>query len=90
MTYNIKNGKENTKEMDYNNSSGRIIVIHILSIFSFPVFMLYVISLPLAQGYCVAIVSLFLLEHDFEQDEIRKALLIKQETEWSEWFCSFF
>ena len=21
MTYNIKNGKENTKEMDYNNSS---------------------------------------------------------------------
>ena len=38
MTYNIKNGKENTKEMDYNNSSGRIIVIHILSIFSFPVF----------------------------------------------------
>ena len=44
MTYNIKNRKENTKEMDYNNSSGRIIVIHILSIFSFPVFMLYVIS----------------------------------------------
>ena len=24
-----------------------------------------------------------------EQDEIRKALLIKQETEWIEWFCSF-
>ena len=35
MTYNIKNGKEKTKEMDYNNSSGRIIVIHILSIFPF-------------------------------------------------------
>ena len=43
--------------------------------------MLYVISLPLAQGYCVTIVSLSLLEHDIEQDEIRKALLIKQETE---------
>ena len=43
--------------------------------------MLYVISLPLAQSYCVAIVSLSLLEHDIEQDEIRKALLIKQETE---------
>ena len=25
-------------------------------------------------------------EHDIEQDEIRKALLIKQETDW---FCSF-
>ena len=24
-----------------------------------------------------------------EQDEMRKALLIKQETEWIEWFCSF-
>ena len=43
--------------------------------------MLYVISLPLAQGYCAAIVSISLLEHDIEQDEIRKALLIKQETE---------
>ena len=28
-------------------------------------------------------------EHDIEQSEIRKALLIKQETEWIEWFCSF-
>ena len=28
-------------------------------------------------------------ELDFEQDEIRKALLIKQETEWIEWFFSF-
>ena len=28
---------------------------------------------------------------DIEQDEIHKALLIiKQETEWIEWFCSFF
>ena len=25
---------------------------------------------------------------DNKQDEIRKALLIKQETEWIEWFCS--
>ena len=47
--------------MDYNNSSRRIIVIHILSIFSFPVFMLYVISLPLDQGNCFAIFSLSLL-----------------------------
>ena len=28
-------------------------------------------------------------EHGIEQDEIRKALLIKQETEWTEWFYSF-
>ena len=27
-------------------------------------------------------------EVDNKQDEIRKALLIKQETEWIEWFCS--
>ena len=26
---------------------------------------------------------------DIEQDEISKALLIKQETEWIEWFCTF-
>ena len=26
---------------------------------------------------------------DIERDKIRKALLIKQETEWIEWFCSF-
>ena len=26
---------------------------------------------------------------DIDQDEIRKALLIKQETERIEWFCSF-
>ena len=26
---------------------------------------------------------------DIEQNEIRKALLIKQETEWIEWFCFF-
>ena len=25
---------------------------------------------------------------DSKQDEIRKALLSKQETEWIEWFCS--
>ena len=30
------------------------------------------------------------LELDIEQDEIRKALLIKQETEWIEWFCPSF
>ena len=29
------------------------------------------------------------LERDIEQGEIRKALLIKQETEWIEYFCSF-
>ena len=29
------------------------------------------------------------LELDIEQGEIRKALLIKQETEWIECFCSF-
>ena len=28
-------------------------------------------------------------ELEIEQDEIRKALLIKQETEWIEWFGSF-
>ena len=28
-------------------------------------------------------------ELDNEQDEIRKALLIKQETEWIEWFSSY-
>ena len=28
-------------------------------------------------------------ELDIEQNEIRKALLIKQETEWIEWICSF-
>ena len=28
-------------------------------------------------------------KHDIEQDEIRQALLLKQETEWVEWFCSF-
>ena len=28
-------------------------------------------------------------ELDIEQDEIRKALLIKNETEWIEWLCSF-
>ena len=28
-------------------------------------------------------------KHDIEQDEIRQALLVKQETEWVEWFCSF-
>ena len=27
-------------------------------------------------------------ELDNKQDEIRKSLLIKQETEWIEWFCS--
>jgi len=27
---------------------------------------------------------------DVEQDEIRQALLIKQESEWIEWFCSFY
>ena len=27
---------------------------------------------------------------DVEQDKIRQALLIKQESEWIEWFCSFF
>ena len=32
-----------------------------------------------------SIVYLF-FEHDIEQDEISKALLVKQETEW---FCSF-
>ena len=26
---------------------------------------------------------------DIEQDEIRKALLIKLEPVWTEWFCSF-
>ena len=34
-------------------------------------------------------------ELEIEQDEVRKALLIKQETEWmnewmNEWFCSLF
>ena len=29
-------------------------------------------------------------ELDIEQDEIRKALLTKQETEWIEWFCPSF
>ena len=29
------------------------------------------------------------LELDIEQGEIRKTLLIKQETEWIEYFCSF-
>ena len=28
-------------------------------------------------------------ELDNELDEIHKALLIKQETEWIEWLCSF-
>ena len=28
-------------------------------------------------------------ELDNEQDEIHKTLLIKQETEWIEWLCSF-
>ena len=28
-------------------------------------------------------------ELDIEQDEMRKAMLIKHETEWIEWFCSF-
>ena len=28
-------------------------------------------------------------EHSIEQGEIRKDLLIKQETEWIEWFRSF-
>ena len=28
-------------------------------------------------------------KHDIEQDEIRQALLVKQETGWIEWFCSF-
>jgi len=26
---------------------------------------------------------------DIEQDEVRKPWLIKQETKWIEWFCSF-
>ena len=34
----------------------------------------------LAQCYCVAIISLF-FDLDIEQDEIRKPLFIKQETE---------
>ena len=43
----------------------------------------------LAQGaYCVAIISLSLL-WTWQWDEIHKALLIKQETEWIEWLCSF-
>ena len=25
---------------------------------------------------------------EIEQDEIRKPLLVKQETEWIEWFCT--
>ena len=25
---------------------------------------------------------------EIEQDEMRKLLLIKQETEWTEWFCT--
>ena len=29
------------------------------------------------------------LELDIEQDEIHQALLIKQETEWIEYVCSF-
>ena len=29
-----------------------------------------------AQGYCVAIISLSYFEHDIEQDEMRKALLM--------------
>ena len=29
-------------------------------------------------------------ELDIEQNEIRKALLIKQETKRNEWFCPFF
>ena len=28
-------------------------------------------------------------ELDIEQDDVRKSLLIKQESEWIEWFCSF-
>ena len=45
----------------------------------------------LCQGYCVTVVSLFLLwTWHIEQDEIGKPLLIKrQETEWIKWFCSF-
>ena len=37
-----------------------------------------------SQGFCVAIVSRSIpdCELDMEQDEMRKALLIKQETEW--------
>ena len=27
---------------------------------------------------------------EVEQDKIHQALLIKQESEWIEWFCSFF
>ena len=39
-----------------------------------------------AQSYCVAIISLSLLRKllDIEEDEIRKALLFKQESEWIE------
>ena len=45
----------------------------------------------LTQGYCVAIVSLSLLltwHWTHEKKLIRKALFIKQESEWIEWFHS--
>ena len=40
--------------------------------------------------YCVAMVVLSLLcfKREIEQDEIRKPLLIKLETEWIEWFST--
>ena len=43
----------------------------------------------LGHSYCVAMVILSLLcfKREIEQDEIRKPLLIKLETEWIEW-CS--
>jgi len=41
--------------------------------------------------YCVAIISPSLIfKLDIEQDEIPNALIIKQETEWTEWFSSGF
>ena len=47
----------------------------------------------LTHCYCIIIVlpSLVYLyfKLDIENDEIRKALLVKQGTEWIEWFCTF-
>ena len=37
----------------------------------------------------LAITRTYLHWLDLEQVEIRKALFIKQETEWTEWFCTF-
>ena len=47
--------------MDYNNSPWRIIVIHILSIFSFPVFMLNVISASPFKTIFIATFSIYII-----------------------------